>query len=162
MCCLNLKNGSPNVTVYSTIPKSEGQYPAAKLNYKGKRLYRWAEIMAEGEFPSPIRYSIYLTDYRDTMKSVPSYRARHVEAGNPSVQVVGQTEGEHYVSGCCIISILPDLGKPKKEGGNFSIVVARGLDPTLFICLAAFMDELLESMMRRAVAQRERDLNPQQ
>jgi len=153
MCCLNLKNGDPCMTVYSPLPKSEGQYPAMHVSFEGKRLYRWAEITARGEFPFPVRYSIHLTGCRDIINTEPSYRACHVKAGNPNIQVVGRTEGEHHMTGCCSITLEPSL---HDDGGNFSIVVARGVDPTLFICLTAFMDELLESSMRRVVARRER------
>lgn len=153
MCCLNLKNGEPCMAIYSPLPKSEGQYPAQHVSYEGKRLYRWAEITAHGEFPFPVRYSIYLTGCRDVLDTEPSYRACHLEIGNPNIQVVGRTDGEHHMSGCCLVTLEPSL---YDDGGNFSIVVARGVDPTLFICLTAFMDELLESTMRRVVARRER------
>ena len=168
MCCLCLMNRTPVVTVYSPSPKSEGQYPAANVSYKGKRLYRWAEITAEGEFPFPVQYSIYLTDYRDTMEKEPRYRASNVQFGNPNIKVVGKTECEYKSAGCCLISIEPSPDTSTStstslqdnndhDSGNFSIKVARGVDPALFLCLTAFADELLEYTMRRAVAEREND-----
>ena len=147
LCCLHYKNGIPNVTVFSTSPKSEGQYPTAQLTYNKKRLYRWAEITTDGKLSFPLSYFIYLTDYRDTMELEPRYVATHTDIGNPTIQVVGRTQREHHVSGCCLLSF-----DPMKHHQDFSIIVARGLDPTLFICLSAFVDEHIYSSMMTLIS----------
>lgn len=144
VCALKSLYGPPVVRIHSPNPSIFCQAPSAGIKFEGRALYPWAEIRVEGEFPLPVRYSVSLAIGNDRFESEPSYRGSHLRVGSPDISVVGKTEKESVMSGCAIIT----LGKGGRSNDRFYISIARGVDPSLFLCFAAVVDEILEHTMR--------------
>lgn len=154
---------------------------AQGVTYNERPLYLWAELNAVGEFPLPVHYSISLANESGVIEAEPSYRGKHIDVGKICIKMMGKTNKEDHHLGCCLICMIPntnntvhnkvdedeeeDENTHNADDGNttnnntdingdvcISISVARGVDPALFICLTSFIDELLESAMRRQVA----------
>ena len=163
VCALKATSGLPVVRLYATKQRVPGQRPAASTTQLGLDwcdflpLYTWAEIVTEGEFPGPVSYYIYMASGSDgCFSSVPSFRASFLASGCPDFKVVGRTDKERYEAGCALISLRI---KEANRDPCFHLEVAKGLDPALFICLTAVIDELFEKAMRiqcRSQRQRQR------
>lgn len=146
--------GPPVVRIFTTKQRVFGQTKAATtkqlgINWSGESLplYPWAEFVTEGEYPERVRYSIFLTTGKyGEFEGDPSYRASHISPGSPEILVVGRTEREAYRSGCAILNIcLTESG----DDAFMKVSIARGIDPALLICFAAFIDEAMEMAMRK-------------
>lgn len=157
LALISLKTGSegqpPVVRIFSSKRRRPGQRQCATTGKLGIAvsdslpLYSWAEIVTEGIYPDQVRYSIYMvTGSDESFETNPSYRAVHESPGSPSIRVVGRTEREAYHSDCATLSFCKD----EHSGSDtfFKLSVSRGIDPALFICFAAFVDEALEKTMR--------------
>ena len=144
VCTLRSRYGPHVVQIHSPNPNIYCQAPSAGIKFEGRALYPWAEFRVEGEFPLPVRYSIALAIGNDRFEDEPSYRASHLKMGSPDISVVGKTDTESSLSGCAIIT----LGNGSKPNDRFYISIAKGVDPSLFLCLAAIVDEMLEHTMR--------------
>mmetsp|Transcript_4243 Transcript_4243/g.6553 ORF Transcript_4243/g.6553 Transcript_4243/m.6553 type:complete len:578 (-) Transcript_4243:182-1915(-) len=159
VCALKSLNGPPVVRIFTVKPHYPGQTSAATTDQIGIHwlcsssasypLYAWAEFVAEGEFPNPVRYSLYMctgvkADGRALFEAKPSYRAVHRTIGSPELLVMGKTQHELELTGAAVISF-----QFNEEEDYFCISVARGIDPALMICLAGIVDETMERSMRR-------------
>lgn len=144
VCTLKSRYGPPVVLIHSPKPSLFCQAPSTGIKFEGRALYPWAEFRVEGEFPLPVRYSVHLAIGNDRFNSEPSYRGSHLKVGSPDISVVGKTDTESSMRGCAIIT----LGRGNKPNDRFYISIAKGVDPSLFLCFAAIVDETLEHTMR--------------
>jgi hypothetical protein len=154
VCALKSPNELPIVRIYATKQRVNGQRPAASTKQLGLDwacnlpLYAWAEIVTEGLFPDPVRFSIYMASGSEgRFSATPSYRAAFLADGAPSIKVFGRTDKEQQGTGCALISI--DAGDDEEDGDlSFHIDVSQGIDPALLICFTAVVDEVMEKSMR--------------
>ena len=145
--------GPPVVRIFTTKRRHFAQPKAATTQQLGLTwweeslpLYPWAEIVTEGAYPEKVRYSIYqTTGPQGEFEEEPSYRAIHSYPGSPKIRVVGRTERETTHAGCAILSMCQSKGIDEVF---MQVSIARGVDPVLFICFAAFIDEAMEKTMR--------------
>jgi hypothetical protein len=152
VCALKSIYGDPVVRIYTVKQRHFGQKPAATTEQLGLSwcepypLYIWAEFTAEGDFPFPVRYSLYMSSgFNCCFEQEPSYRAFHRMTGSPEIMVLGKTETEFDLEGCALISLQSN----DENGDHFHISVSHGIDPALMVCLASIVDETMESTMRR-------------
>ena len=152
VCALKSKHGPPVVRIYATRSRVIGQRPAASTEELGLTwtdsypLFAWAEFTTEGEFPMPVRYSLYMASGSDgRFEKEPSYRASHPTIGSPDISMVGRTQTETVFKGCANFSMVSD---ENDEEPFVSLSISRGIDPALMICFAAIIDETLEKTMR--------------
>jgi hypothetical protein len=152
VCALKSPTGPPVVRIYATKQRVLGQRPAATTMQLGLEwtssypLYAWAEIVADGEFPSPVNYSMYLASgSKGRFSATPSYQAAFLANGSPDIKVVGRTDKERDTTGCALISIKND---GSGENPCFHLDISQGIDPALLICFAAVVDEAFECSMR--------------
>jgi len=150
VCTLKSKYGPPVITIHSPNPNVFCQAPSPGIKFEGRALYPYAEFHVEGEWPLPVRYSISFAVGNNRYEDQPSYRASHVKVGSPDISVVGKTGSESVMTGCCLINL-------SKSSDRFTLSIAKGVDPAIFICLAAIVDEVLEHTMRRQFANQKRD-----
>jgi hypothetical protein len=148
-------NGPPVVRMFATKRRVFGQRPAAStlelgLNWSHSLpLYTWAEIVTEGRYPNPVRYSIYMASGSDgRFEDTPSYRGVHDSSCSREVRVVGRTEREEAHSGCAILAVCADKDAAGEEDVFFRLSISRGVDPALIICFAAFVNENMENTLR--------------
>ena len=153
VCALKSPYGEPVVRIYATKQRVVGQHPAASTTSLGLDwsapypLYAWAEVTAVGEFPLPVRYSMYMAaGSNGCFEKEPSYRAYHKTVGSPDLLVVGRTETEHQFTGCATLSMQTDEVDDEVHFSTLSI--SRGIDPALLVCFAAIVDETMERTMR--------------
>jgi len=153
VCALKSPYGEPVVRIYATKQRVFGQHPAASTSTLGLDwsdpypLYAWAEFTAEGEFPLPVRYSMYMASGSDgRFETEPSYRASHKTVGCPDIMVVGRTETEKEFRGCALLSLQADTINDELHFASLSL--SRGIDPVLLICFSAIVDETMERTMR--------------
>ena len=138
-------------------------------------LYTWAEFVTESidpddPVPTPESYSIYyVSDSEDgtTLESTPKYRATTSKTNSsgaqslsPTIKIVGRTCREFQTSGCATISMCADDAVSHDRNSSHSssssnhdtvfwkLSISQGIDPALFICFNAFIDELMERTMR--------------
>lgn len=149
VCTLKSKYGPPVITIHSPNPNVFCQAPSG-VKFEGRALYPYAEFLVEGEWPLPVRYSMSFAVGNNRFEDQPSYRASHVKVGSPDISVVGKTGSESVMAGCCLINL-------SKSSDRFALSIAKGVDPALFICLAAIVDEVLEHTMRRQFANQLKD-----
>eukprot|EP00816_Leptocylindrus_hargravesii_P008227 CAMPEP_0196807292 /NCGR_PEP_ID=MMETSP1362-20130617/7252_1 /TAXON_ID=163516 /ORGANISM="Leptocylindrus danicus, Strain CCMP1856" /LENGTH=482 /DNA_ID=CAMNT_0042181139 /DNA_START=313 /DNA_END=1761 /DNA_ORIENTATION=+ len=150
VCTLKSKYGPPVITIHSPNPNVFCQAPSPGIKFEGRALYPYAEFHVEGEWPLPVRYSISFAVGNNRYEDQPSYRASHIKVGSPDISVVGKTGSESVMTGCCLINL-------SKSSDRFTLSIAKGVDPAIFICLAAIVDEVLEHTMRRQFANHKRD-----
>jgi hypothetical protein len=158
VCALKAAStGPPVVRIYSTKRRVFGQRPAASTRKLGLDwseslpLYTWAEIVTEGKHPDAVKYSIFMASGSDgRFEDTPSYRATHHASGSPVVRMVGRTGTERDAphTGCAVISLSQNEDATGEHGVFFHLSIARGIDPALIICFAAFLDEVVEKAMR--------------
>jgi hypothetical protein len=156
VCALKAAStGPPVVRIYTTKRRVFGQRPAASTRKLGLDwseslpLYTWAEIVTEGKHPDVVKYSIFMATGSDgRFEDTPSYRATHHASGSPVIRVVGRTERDAAHTGCAVISLSQDENSTVEHGVFFHLSIARGIDPALIICFAAFLDEVVEKRMR--------------
>jgi hypothetical protein len=157
VCALRSRSTGPSVVrIFATKRRVYGQHSAATTRKLGLDwssdslpLFTWAEIVTEGTYPGRVRYSIFMATGSDgQFEESPSYCAVHESAGSPEIRVVGTTENEKYHAGCAVLSMCTNEDCTDEEDVFFRISVSRGIDPALFICFAAFVDETLEKNMR--------------
>ncbi len=122
VCSLKALYGPPIIHIHSPNPSIFCQAPSPGMKFEGKALYPWAEFRIEGQFPLPVRYSLHLAVGNDRFEVDPSFRASHLQVGSPDISVVGRSEDESIMRGCCIIS----LGKGTKHKDRFFISIAKG------------------------------------
>jgi hypothetical protein len=152
VCALKSPIGPPVVRIYSTKQRVLGQRPAATTKQLGLEwtssypLYVWAEIVAAGEFPNPVNYSMYMASCSEgRFSATPSYQATFLANGSPDIKVVGRTDKERDTTGCALISIKND---GSGENPCFHLDISRGIDPALLICFTAVVDEAFENSMQ--------------
>jgi hypothetical protein len=157
VCALKAAStGPPVVRIYTTKRRVFGQRPAASTGKLGLDwseslpLYTWAEIVTEGKHPDAVKYSIFMASGSDgRFEDTPSYRASHDHvSGSPVIRMVGRTERDAAHTGCAVISLSEDEDDTNEHGVFFHLSIARGIDPALIICFAAFLDEVVEKAMR--------------
>ena len=156
ICALKAAStGPPVVRIYTTKRRVFGQRPAASTRKLGLDwseslpLYTWAEIVTEGKHPDPVKYSIFMATGSDgRFEDTPSYRATHHSSGSPVIRMVGRTERDAANTGCAVISLSQNKDATDGNGVFFHLSIARGIDPALIICFAAFLDEVVEKAMR--------------
>lgn len=153
VCALKSPYGEPVIRIYATKQRVVGQHPAASTTSLGLDwsapypLYAWAEVTAVGEFPLPVKYSMYMAaGSNGCFEKEASYRAYHKTVGSPDILVVGRTETEHQFTGCATLSMQTDEADDELHFSTLSI--SRGIDPALLICFAAIVDETMERTMR--------------
>ncbi|KAL7558897.1 hypothetical protein ACA910_019432 [Epithemia clementina (nom. ined.)] len=147
--------GDPVVRIYATKPRTfVQQRPVATTRKLGLDwteslpLYAWAEIVTRGRYPNNVRYSIFHATGNDgRFEEVPSYIAEHSSVGSPEIRVLGKTEREAAYSGCAVLCLSRDEDA-SEDDLYFRLSVSKGVDPALFICFAAFVDEAMERTMR--------------
>merc|ERR1719330_840972 len=99
----------------------------------------------EGEFPLPVRYSMSMATGNRTYESEPRYKGSHRDVGSPNITILGKMGERKKYGGCCLLALSTiKRGEPLK----FSLKLSEGIDPALFICFTAIVDELLENTMR--------------
>jgi hypothetical protein len=156
VCALKAAStGPPIMRIYTTKRRVFGQRPAASTGKLGLDwseslpLYTWAEIVTEGKHPDIVKYSIFMASGSDgRFEDTPSYRATHHASGSPVIRMVGRTERDTAHSGCAVISLSQNEDATDEHGVFFHLSIARGIDPALIICFAAFLDEVVEKRMR--------------
>jgi hypothetical protein len=153
VCALKSKYGEPVVRIYATKQRVIGQHPATSTGSLGLDwsdsypLFAWAEFNAEGEFPLPVRYSVYMSSgSAGRFEKEASYRAYHKTVGSPDIMVVGRTETEDQFKGCATLSLKRDEADHSLHFACLSL--SHGIDPALLICFAAIVDETMERTMR--------------
>jgi hypothetical protein len=151
--------GPPIVRIYATKRRMYGQRPASNTKKLGLDwckplpLFPWAEIVTEGRYPSRVTYSIFLAyGNNGRYEESPSYRAEHASAGSPTIRIVGRTEREQQQTGCATLTLCREDGAIEEQDLFWNISVAKGIDPALFLCFAAFIDEAMEKTMRQQVS----------
>lgn len=162
VCALKSPHGHPVVRIYTVKQRFFGQRSAATTKHLGLTwceqpypLYPWAEFTAEGEFPEPTRYSLFMsTGSEGRFEPKPSYRAHHRIMGSPEILVMGRTETEPDLQGAALISLQSGN---KSDDDYFAVSVARGIDPALMMCLAAIVDETMENALRAQCDLRNRE-----
>ena len=156
VCALRTgETGDPIVRVYATKPRTcSQQRPVAttrKLGLdwtKSLPLYAWAEIVTKGRYPSKAKYSIFYATGDDArFDKIPSFIAEHSSVGSPEIRVLGMTERESGYTGCAVLCLSRDY-EVSEDDLYFRLSVSKGVDPGLFICFAAFVDEAMERTMR--------------
>jgi len=154
VCALKSPNGPPVVRIFATKPRVPGQRQAAStlqlgLNWVANYpLYTWAEFTIEGGYKTPMQYSLYMaTGSNGVFEKKPSYLGYHSENASPDIMVSGRTPEKDY-KGCAVLSIKTDEAEGPDNDAFFSLAVSRGVDPALFICFAAIVDETIEKNMR--------------
>jgi hypothetical protein len=158
VCALKAAStGPPVVRIYTTKRRVFGQRPAASTGKLGLNwseslpLYTWAEIVTEGKHPDIVKYSIFMASGSDgRFEDTPSYRATDhaLGSGSPVIRMVGRTERDAAHTGCAVISLSQNEDAADEQGVFFHLSIARGIDPALIICFAAFLDEVVEKRMR--------------
>jgi hypothetical protein len=168
----------PVVRMYATKRRVPNQSPVistGKLGFtwtESLPLYMWAEFVTESidpedPVPTPESYSIYYVSDSDdgtTLESTPKYRAyvtNAIDSGttslSPIIKIVGRTSREFQTSGCATMSMCADdvAGHDRTTGSHnkhdtifWKLSISQGIDPALFICFNAFIDELMERTMR--------------
>jgi hypothetical protein len=153
ICALKTQLGLPVVRIYCTKRRVAGQRRAALTSKLGFNwtysypLYTWAEIKTHGVHPMPFSFSIYMATGPDgRFEESPSYRAvSNMFTTCPDIRVVGRTGSEEFYSGCAILKATQnDPSNPLLE-----LTLSRGIDPGLFICFAAVVDEIMEDAIRQ-------------
>mmetsp|Transcript_17405 Transcript_17405/g.25740 ORF Transcript_17405/g.25740 Transcript_17405/m.25740 type:complete len:588 (-) Transcript_17405:173-1936(-) len=158
VCALKSPYGPPVVRIYATKQRVFGQRPAASTSALGMHwspddypLFAWAEFTAEGEFPLPVRYNLFMSCGSDgRFEKEPSYRGSHRQIGSPEIMLLGKTEGEDRLRGAALFA-LQSAGGGSKLAANetfLRISLSRGIDPALMVCFAAIVDETMEKTMR--------------
>lgn len=150
--------GPPIVRIYATKRRAYGQRPAATTKALGFTwidsypLYTWAEIVTVGRYPDKVRYSIFTATGSDgRFEETPTYQAIHVSSGSPEIKMFCRSEQGNHYSGCALLSLSREedyFPNNSPEGLFFHLSVAKGVDPALMICFAAFVDEALEKTFR--------------
>ena len=162
VCALKADSGSgrPVVRIYATKRRVFGQRPAATTRKLGLDwssslpLFAWAEIVTERRSTTDdrIRYSIYMASGSDgRFEEVPSYKGeQHCVGGMgaPEILIVGRTEREHSYTGCAVLCLNRDEDAKSDSNFFFRLSIAKGVDPALMLCFAAFVDEAMEKTMR--------------
>lgn len=156
VCALKSPHGSPVVRIYVTKPRVPRQKPAACTADLGLAppslpLYGWAEFVMEGDFPQPVRYLVYMSaGSQGKFEKDPSYRGSHATMGSPAseIRIVGRTGSEKTYTGCCVVSLQAGGDEGRCKEPYFSMSISRGVDPALFICLTAIIDETMEHTMK--------------
>jgi len=150
ICTLKSPYGSPVVRIFTVKQRFYSQKPASTTKRLGINwcqsypLYAWAELSADGEFPNPVEYSMYISNDSDgQLETKPSYRAFHRTIGSPELLVMGKTGCGSELTGAAIISL-----QFNDEEDYLSVSVARGIDPALILCFAGIIDETMENSMR--------------
>ena len=155
VCALKTQLGLPVARIYCTKRRVAGQRRAALTSKLGFHwtyafpLYPWAEVKTNGIYPMPFNFSIYMATGADgTFEETPSYRATsNIFTACPEIRVIGQSDSEETSSGCAILKAHQDddVSYPSLE-----LSIARGVDPGLFICFAAVVDEIMERSLRQS------------
>jgi hypothetical protein len=152
VCALKSPQGPPVVRIYSIKERVVNQMPVTTTTQLGITwcdkypLYTWAEFIAEGEFPGDVQYLIYLSKGPNgSFEKEPSYRAFHPNIGSPDILVMGKTENELHLQGCASISL-----ETNSNESNYTVTIARGIDPAFILCLASIVDEVTENSIRKA------------
>lgn len=146
VCALKSPYEEPVVRIYATKPCIGSQISAASSSDIGIAgpsvdLYAFAEFRAEGSFPFPVRYSVYLSAGEEgTYEKEPKYKGSHPTPGSPNVTFVGRPGKESVYRGCCLLTV-----GGSEECANQSrcqISMSKGIDPAIFVCLVAIIDEV--------------------
>mmetsp|Transcript_12614 Transcript_12614/g.25250 ORF Transcript_12614/g.25250 Transcript_12614/m.25250 type:complete len:371 (+) Transcript_12614:245-1357(+) len=146
ICVLINPYAQPVIHIYSMKPRVEGQKPCSAMRRKYPLpVYRWASVEIEGQFPLPVRYSIFLAEKNDIFQKEPSFVARHSDVGSLEVLVSGRTEKETKMKGCCIINLKDSF---------LHLTISPGVDPAIFVCLSAIIDEYMKEIILRLLEQR--------
>lgn len=156
VCALKAgSTGAPVVRIYATKKKVYSQKPVATTGKLGLDwsesfpLYTWAEIATEGSYPARVRYSMFMVSGSDgRFEEEASFLAVHESSGSPEILVVGKTAGENERRGCAILSLCHDEADVFSDETFLRLSVADGIDPSLMLCFAAFVDESMEKTMR--------------
>ena len=149
------ESGDPVVRIYATKPRTFVQQRPVSTTRKlgldwteSLPLYAWAEIVTQGRYPNKVRYSIFQATGNDgRFEEFPSYIAEHASVGSPEIRVLGRTERETEYTGCAVLCLSRDE-EVSEDDLYFRLSVSRGVDPALFLCFAAFVDEAMERTMR--------------
>ena len=175
VCVLDDTSRTPFIRIYSTKKTLLAQQCATTTKELGLHwveehaLYTWAEIEANGDFPY-MNFAIFLTQRFDgCFPTQPRYEASFDWKSSgpnrpPVMRVMGRTEGDRQTSGCALIWMQEDdmASKEISESSinhSFRISLAKGIDPTLFVCFTAVVDEILESSMRTRCKHQTRPLS---
>ena len=144
----------PVVRIYATKRRVFGQLAAAStgnlgLDWSGNLpLYPWAEIVTETMYPNPLTFSIYMSAGSDgRFAAKPSYDAHLSMDPEPIIKLSGKTDADRQASGSALISLQVLDEEDGRSKVHLSIDVAQGIDPTLVLCFAAVLDEILEVSM---------------
>lgn len=141
-CVLAVRYGQPAVHVSAPRP----HFPHQRPHLRGPSpRYLWAKIQIEGQFPLPVRYSVFLADGDDGFDEEPRFVAQHADVGSPEVQVSGRTGNEKKMRGCCVISL---------EKACLRLRVSPGTDPALFVCLAIAIEEFMKETLLKLLEKR--------
>jgi hypothetical protein len=148
------------IRMYATKPRSAGQRQAAttadlglsqRENETSLPLYAWAELVVVNlesvTDVSNVQYKLHFFSKHGTCEERPTLWGRHTTSGSDhgaslAIDWIGRTDGETRDAGCGQISI--------NDRHQFSVKVARGIDPAPLLCVAAIVDELVEYRLRRA------------
>jgi len=146
ICVLINPYAQPVIHIYSMKPRVEGQKPCSAMRRKYPLpVYRWASVEIEGQFPLPVRYSIFLAEKNDIFQKEPSFVAKHSDVGSLEVLVSGRTEKETKMKGCCIINLMDSF---------LRLTISPGVDPAIFVCLGAIIDEYMKEIILRLLEKR--------
>jgi len=156
VCKLRSLYGPPVVRILATKPRVYDQVPSTDTTYRNHTLYSWAEFRMEGEFPLPVRYSMSMATGNKTYETVPRYKGSHRDVGSPNITILSKMGDRDKYGGCCLLSL--SSSKPGEQP-KFSLKISEGIDPALFICFTAIVDEILENTMRHQYQSHQRKIN---
>ncbi|CAB9513274.1 expressed unknown protein [Seminavis robusta] len=116
--------------IYSLKPCHEGQEHSTNRQNPGQQLYEWATIKQVKD-----KKQCYQMESRDYPKNPTVYTAQPTRSGNSLLVECGRLT-------CGMIK------RGRNEDGSFSdpfwnIKIGPGIDPALFLCFVAIVDELL-------------------
>ena len=146
VCALKSPHEPPVVRIYATKPCIEGQISAGSSSFiaiagPNVDLYAFAEMRTEGSFPYPaVRYTVYLSAGQEgKFEKDPKYRGSHPVPGSSTITFVGRSGKELIYRGCCLLTVDPE---EDVNESFFHLSLSKGIDPALFLCLAAIIDEV--------------------
>lgn len=146
VCALKSPHEEPVVRIYATKPCIGTQISAGSSSDIGivgpsVDLFAFAEFRTLGSFPYPMRYALYFSSGEEgKYESDPKYKGSHPVPGLPNVTFVGRPGRDPIYRGCCLLTT--EESKEYINQSNCQISISKGIDPALFVCIAAIIDEV--------------------
>ena len=146
VCALKSPHEEPVVRIYATKPCISSQISAGSTSDIGIAgqsvdLFAFAEFRTSGSFPYPMRYALFFSSGEEgKYESDAKYKGSHPVPGLPNVTFVGRSGRDPMYRGCCLLTT--EESKEFINQSNCQISISKGIDPALFVCIAAIIDEV--------------------